>query len=201
MPAGAVVRDSRASPAPIRPDGRTGSRASAALPPRPAGSPSPNLRSSAGPAPRWLRWTTLILSLIGLGFSTYLTIAHYTGSAILACPANSFINCGEVTNSPESVIFGVFPVAVLGLAFYVFMVAINSPWAWRSELPAIRWARLGGIVTGMAFVLYLVYAELVEIGKLCEYCTAVHIITFALFVLIIFDASFRTGTASSAARR
>ena len=136
-----------------------------------------------------------------MGFSTYLTIAHFTGSAILACPANSFINCGEVTNSPESIIFGVFPVAVLGLAFYVFMVAINSPWAWRSELPAIRWARLGGIVTGMAFVLYLVYAELIEIGKLCEYCTAVHIITFALFVLIVFDASFRTGTASSAARR
>ena len=147
------------------------------------------------PAPTWLRWTTLILSLVGLGFSTYLTIAHYTGSAILACPANSFINCGEVTNSPESVIFGIFPVAVLGLAFYVFMVAINSPWAWRSELPAIRWARIGGIVTGMAFVLYLVYAELIEIGKLCEYCTAVHIITFALFVLIVFDASFRTGTA------
>lgn len=153
------------------------------------------------PAPTWLRWTTLILSLVGLGFSTYLTIAHFTGSAILACPANSFINCGEVTNSPESIIFGVFPVAVLGLAFYVFMVAINSPWAWRSELPAIRWARLGGIVTGMAFVLYLVYAELIEIGKLCEYCTAVHIITFALFVLIVFDASFRTSTASSAVRR
>ena len=153
------------------------------------------------PAPTWLRWTTLILSLVGLGFSTYLTIAHFTGSAILACPANSFINCGEVTNSAESIIFGVFPVAVLGLAFYVFMVAINSPWAWRSELPAIRWTRIGGVVTGMAFVLYLVYAELIEIGKLCEYCTAVHIITFALFVLIVFDASFRTGTASSAARR
>jgi hypothetical protein len=29
----------------------------------------------------------------------------------------------------------------------------------------------------------------------------VHIITFALFVLIVFDASFRTSTASSAVRR
>ena len=106
-----------------------------------------------------------------------------------------------MTTSSESIIFGIFPVAVLGLAFYVFMVAINSPWAWRSELPAIRWARLGGVITGIAFVLYLVYAELIEIGKICEYCTAVHIITFALFVLIIFDASFRTGTSGSAARR
>jgi uncharacterized membrane protein len=153
------------------------------------------------PAPGWLQLTTLILSLVGLGFSVYLTIAHFTSSSVLLCPANSFVNCGEVTTSPESIIFGIFPVAVLGLAFYVFMVAINSPWAWRSELPAIRWARLGGVITGIAFVLYLVYAELIEIGKLCEYCTAVHIITFVLFTLIVFDASFRSGTTGAAARR
>lgn len=153
------------------------------------------------PAPRWLQLTTLILSLAGLGFSVYLTIAHFTSSSVLLCPANSFINCGEVTTSPESIIFGIFPVAVLGLAFYVFMVAINSPWAWRSELPAIRWARLGGVITGIAFVLYLVYAELIEIGKLCEYCTAVHIITFVLFTLIVFDASFRSGATGAAAHR
>ncbi len=94
---------------------------------------------------------------------------------------------------------------MLGLAFYVFMAAINSPWAWRydfSPIPWLRlgsrnitihWIRLGAVITGIAFALYLVYAELVEIGKICEYCTAVHIITFALFALIVFDASFRSG--------
>jgi uncharacterized membrane protein len=164
----------------------------------PAGTPRPA-------ASRWLQLTTLILSLAGLGVSIYLTIAHYTSSTILACPSNSFINCGEVTTSSQSIIFGIFPVAVLGLAFYVFMVAITSPWAWRSDFApiprlrlggssiTIRWIRLGVVITGMAFVLYLVYAELIEIGRICEYCTAVHIITFALFALIVFDASFRSG--------
>ena len=28
-------------------------------------------------------------------------------------------------------VFNVFPVAVLGLAFYVFAVVIFSPWAWQ----------------------------------------------------------------------
>jgi uncharacterized membrane protein len=147
--------------------------------------PAPPWRS----APRWLQLTTFVLSLAGLGVSIWLTIAHFTSSSLLLCPSNSFVNCGEVTSSPESMVFGVFPVAVLGLAFYVFLVAINSPWAWRSPRPQIRWARIGSMVVGMGFVLYLVYAELIQIGKLCEYCTAVHVITFLLFIFIVFNAT------------
>ena len=30
-----------------------------------------------------------------------------------------------MTTSPESMVFGIFPVAVLGLAFYVFMAAAH----------------------------------------------------------------------------
>jgi uncharacterized membrane protein len=41
----------------------------------------------------------------------------------------------------------------------------------------------------MRFVLYLIYAELVEVGEICPYCTSVHIITFLLFSLIVFQAS------------
>jgi hypothetical protein len=53
-----------------------------------------------------------------------------------------------VITSPESMVFGIFLVGVLGLACYLFMLAINSPWAWRSPLPVIWWARLGGIIAG-----------------------------------------------------
>ncbi len=106
-----------------------------------------------------------------------------------------------MTTSPESIIFGIFPVAVLGLAFYVFMVAINSPWAWRADLPVIRWARLAGILTGIVMVLYLVYAELFKIDAICEYCTAVHIITFLLFVLIVYSFATQPAPAGSKAAR
>lgn len=152
-------------------------------------------------APRWLPLTTFILSLAGLGLSIYLTITHYTDTAPAGCPANATFNCVKVTTSAESIIFGIFPVAVLGLAFYVFMVAINSPWAWRGDLAMIRWARLAGVLTGIVFVLYLVYVELFKVDAICEYCTGVHIITFLLFGLTMYSVASRPGPAGKLASR
>src|SRR6185437_5059799 len=37
----------------------------------------------------------------------------------------------------------------------------------------------------MAFVLYLVYAEIVLLHTLCEWCTVVHLLTFATFLLAL----------------
>jgi uncharacterized membrane protein len=157
----------------------------AAVPAEPAGRPVPG---------RWFQITTFVLSLAGLGVSIYLTVQHYTAAtSFLGCPATSTFNCQKVTTSPESIIFGI-PVAVLGLAFYVFMVAVNNPWAWRSRLPAMYWARLGSIVLGIVFVLYLIYTELFTIGAICVDCTSVHVITFLLFCLLIFNASLGSGT-------
>ena len=144
-----------------------------------------SLRSMGG-----LPLATLILSLYGLGASIYLTIAHYDTHISLICSDKGLINCEEVTTSPESIVFGIFPVAVLGLAFYVFMVAINSPWGWRLNLPAVRWLRLGSVIAGMCFVLYLIYAEVDEIHAICLWCTSVHVATFLIFALLIFYSAF-----------
>jgi uncharacterized membrane protein len=131
----------------------------------------------------WLRWTTFALALIGLGVSIYLTYAHYTESALAGCTETTgVVNCGKVTTSPQSVVFGI-PVAVLGLAFYVFAVAIMNPWAWKIHRREVGLLRLASLIVGIGFVLYLVYAELFDIGSICLYCTSVHVITFLLFVL------------------
>jgi len=149
--------------------------------------------------PLWFQLTTWILSLAGLGASIYLTIAHFNTSVTLACPATSTINCEKVTTSQQSYAFGI-PVAVLGLAFYVFLAVVNSPWAWRITWPPLRWARVGSMVVGIVFVLYLIYAELFSIGAICLWCTSVHVITFALFVLIMFGAAAGYGAARSPTR-
>ncbi len=148
-------------------------------------------------APLWLRVATLILSLCGLAMSIYLTVAHLTSASILVCSDKGFVNCGAVTTSAESKLFGIFPVSELGLAFYAFMVAVNTPWAWRSKLPALYWARLGSVVVGMVFVLWLVYAELIIIKNLCLLCTSVHVITFLLFTVLVFHASGRPAQAAA----
>ena len=151
-------------------------------------------------APPWVRWTSLVLSLAGLGVSIYLTIAHYTSTSILACSSKGYVDCAKVTTSAQSMVFGVLPVAVLGLAFYVFMTAANSPWGWRMRIPLVWWARIGSVVVGMGFVLYLLYAEIIQIGNICLWCTSVHAITFLLFVLLVFTATLSGGAAARDAR-
>jgi uncharacterized membrane protein len=145
-------------------------------------------RANAAPVrigpPLWVQVTSLVLAIGGLGVSVYMTIEHFTGNATLACSTNSVVNCEAVTTSPESMVFGVFPVAVLGLAFYAFMVAVTTPWAWRSQRREIALARLGSIIVGVGFILYLIYVELFQVGFICLECTSVHVITFLLFGLI-----------------
>ncbi|MGH7734545.1 MAG: vitamin K epoxide reductase family protein, partial [Gemmatimonadales bacterium] len=127
-------------------------------------------------------------ALADLGVSIYLTIAHFTESALLGCSESGLVNCTKVTTSPQSYVFGI-PVAVLGLAFFVFAVAIMSPWAWRAARREIHLLRIASLVVGMGFVLYLLYAELFTIGSICLYCTSVHAITFVLFVLTMAAAA------------
>ena len=163
------TKTQRAVVQPGRP--RRDGAASPAAPPAPAGPPA------------WLRWSTFALAILGLAASAYLTYTHFTDSALAGCTETSgAVNCGKVTTSPQSVAFGI-PVAVLGLAFYVFLVAIMSPYAWRSARREVALARMASLVVGIGFVLYLVYAELFDIGAICLYCTSVHVITFLLFIL------------------
>jgi uncharacterized membrane protein len=140
-----------------------------------------------GPAV-WLQLTTFALALAGLGVSIYLTIAHFTESALLGCSESGVVNCTKVTTSPQSYVFGI-PVAVLGLAFYLFAVAIMSPWAWQAPRREIHLLRIASLVVGIGFVLYLIYAELFIIGSICLYCTSVHAITFVLFALTVAAAA------------
>jgi uncharacterized membrane protein len=144
--------------------------------------------AGTGPAV-WLQLTTFALALVGLGVSIYLTIAHFTESTLAGCSeTKGLVNCTKVTTSAQSYVFGI-PVAVLGLAFFLFAVAVMSPWAWRAARREIHLVRIASLVVGIGFVLYLLYAELFIIGSICLYCTSVHVITFLLFVLTMFAAA------------
>ena len=155
---------------------------------RQPGEVAPEPVRPAGPPP-WLQIVTLVLALGGLGVSIYETWAHYNGSHLFACNGNGAENCTAVITSPQSMVFGVIPVAILGLAFYVFVVAIMSPWAWRTQRREVHLLRLVSMAVGMGFVMYLIYAELYQIGSWCLYCTIVHIITFLLFCITATSAA------------
>ena len=150
--------------------------------------PAPEPVRPAGP-PLWLQIVTFALAIGGLAISSYETWAHFNGSHLLACTGNGSENCTAVITSPQSEVFGFIPVAILGLLFYVFVVAIMSPWAWQIRRREVGLLRLGSMILGMGFVMYLIYAELYQIGSWCLYCTGVHIITFLLFCITIVSAA------------
>ena len=137
--------------------------------------------------PKWLSTTCLVVATSALAVSLYLTVEHLVSPSGegLVCPATAAINCVKVTTSPQSKFLGI-PVALLGLVFYLGVFALNLPVMWRSTSSAVRWTRLGAVSVGMAFVLWLVYAELYIIRSLCLWCTVVHILTFVLFALTLY---------------
>lgn len=141
------------------------------------------LASGARLPPGWLPWVSVAVSLAGLGASTYLTLAHYTTASILACNSTGLVDCAAVTTSPQSMALGI-PVAVLGVGWFVAMVGLSLPGAWRTTVRWVLPARMALAGVGMAFVLYLVYAELLVLHHICLWCTSVHVLTFVLFMLV-----------------
>jgi uncharacterized membrane protein len=143
-------------------------------------------RAQARPVARKTELASLVVALIGLGISIYLTIEHYTGSKTLACPENATLNCQKVTTSAWSHI-GPIPVALLGLIFFVGMTALVTPYAWRwSVLDGLR---VLGAIVGVLSALYLVWAELFRIDAICLFCTGVHLCSLILLGLILWTTS------------
>jgi uncharacterized membrane protein len=146
-------------------------------------------RRSATAVPTWLPITSLVIALLGLGVSIYMTYEHFTGNTTLACSSTGVINCAAVTTSKQSMVFGVIPVAVLGLVFFVGIIPLLLPAAWRINTDLVRRGRIAAVGIGVLFVFYLIFVELFSVGKICEYCTAVHILTFLLFGVIVFGTA------------
>jgi uncharacterized membrane protein len=135
------------------------------------------------PVARWAVVTTFLLSLTGLGLSTYMTIAHFTMPTILACSGTGELSCTTVTTSPESYALGI-PVVILGLGYFTVMSILNSPRMWRRPERWLAISRPTLSVVGVLFVLWLVAAEILIIGHVCLWCTGVHVVTLALLIVL-----------------
>ena len=139
---------------------------------------------SPRPVPRALAPLTLALCAAGAAVSGYLTVVHYTTSVKLACSATGIINCEKVTTSAQSMVGGI-PVALLGVVFFVVAAALCLPAAWRSNSQAVRVGRLAWMLGGALMMIHLIYAELFQIDAICLWCTAVHVILVALFIVVV----------------
>lgn len=152
--------------------------------------------------PGWLAPTTVVLAVAGLLVSAYLTYEHYTDNATLACTVGGVVDCVKVTSSAWSTFMGV-PVAPLGLVFFAVTLALCLPGVWRRSERWLDPARLAWLSIGFAMALYLVWAELYKIHAICLWCTAVHVLSFVLWMVVLFGQILSgpaRATTTSAAR-
>jgi len=108
-----------------------------------------------------MKYTLLILAILGLVVSALALREHYREYGDAPCDINEHWDCGVVNHSPYAVIAGI-PVAVLGMIGYILMGALALLRSYRLLLlPAFA---------GLAFSLYLANIEAHVLGVWCIYC-------------------------------
>lgn len=130
---------------------------------------------------RWQPVTCLLLSIVGLAGSIYLTISHFDTHVALVCP--DLGPCNRILTSNTSHFLGI-PVPILGLLYFAPMTLLCLPALWRSNDRRIHLARLILSVLGIGMIIYLFIEELFIIQALCIWCSVIHLVGFLLFVII-----------------
>ncbi len=147
--------------------------------------------------PRWQEWAVPVLAVIGLGVAAYLAYVETRQVTAVCGPVG---DCNAVQQSAYARLFGLVPVAVLGLAGYV---AILAAWiAGRYGPPRLgklaKLALFAMTVFGTLFSIYLTFLEPFVIGATCSWCLTSAVIMTALMLLSAGPA-FSTLTSKSQA--
>jgi protein-disulfide isomerase/uncharacterized membrane protein len=133
----------------------------------------------------------LILSVVGLASSIYLTYLHqqiFTGKLedFGFCGISRSISCEAVSASPYSKIFGV-PLSWLGTLLYLFWIALAAIAAFKPE----NNARISNgliLVTSAAAVaanIYLGQMMFFTLGTLCLLCLLTYVLNITVLILAL----------------
>ena len=134
----------------------------------------------------WTQVALLVLALVGVGISIYLTSVHYE-NVPLVCSASGVVDCARVLSSPYSVVPGTtIPISVPGLLWCIVMGGLAFT-AWRilPERRSLFIAELVWAIVGIVTVLYLVFVELVRLHTICAWCTSLHVIILVMLLITV----------------
>jgi uncharacterized membrane protein len=139
--------------------------------------------STAAPAqarsPDVLRIAMIVITLLAIALTAYLTYVHYSGTKP-ACTAGQ--SCLKVQTSEWSKLGGV-PVALMGLIGYVAILAtLLAP-----DFDETRVLTLGMTLIGFGFSAYLTYREIFSIHAICEECVT----SFVLIAILLSSSVVR----------
>jgi uncharacterized membrane protein len=108
-----------------------------------------------------LRPAAIVVAVVGLAISAYLTVVHYAGAEPVCAIAHG---CATVQQSDYAQLAGV-PVALLGVLGYLALLA-----ALVRDGEAERLAAAGIAFAGFGFSLWLTYVEVARLEAICIWC-------------------------------
>lgn len=127
---------------------------------------------------KWPPLTIMLLALIGVFDTAYLTIEHFQGGEVSCSITNG---CGEVLTSQYATI-GPIPLALLGLLYYLTIVMLAALWADKYKPKHLLMLR-AVMSAGFALSLYLVYLQLFVLDAICQYCMLSAMTTTIIMVI------------------
>ncbi len=119
------------------------------------------------------------LALAGALVSSVSLYHHYGTSATSYCDIGENFNCDIVNRSTYSTVAGV-PVALIGVAGYLAVLALASVFRDRDETPATLAI---GSLGGLGFALYLTYIEGFVLSAWCILCLSSLVLILSITVL------------------
>lgn len=129
-----------------------------------------------------IRVIAVIVALVGVADSIYLTVHHYTAEPV---PCSLIAGCEQVLTSEYAEIAGI-PLAAFGAVAYfaAFSLALLAAFG-----DGRMWKLFGVLVVLMAaFTGWLIYVQAALIGAFCQFCLISAATTFTLLVLFAISA-------------
>lgn len=129
-----------------------------------------------------LRTLSLVLVVIGIIISGYLSYTKLMNTSVICAEGDSF-NCDAVTSSAYGKIAGI-PIAYLGLAAYLViggLLLLQNRIAFLQEYGIML--LFGVTLFGFMYSMYLIYVQAAILKAFCVWCLGHEIVITLLFVL------------------
>ena len=124
-----------------------------------------------------MRWVLVVLAIAGIIVSGLALREHYRTDTS-PCSINERWDCGIVNHSPYAMFHGV-PVAVIGMAGYLFLgvLAMRRAYAWMTPFASVA----------VVFAVHLADVENYVLGVWCIYCV-ISLGIISLLTLLVYGA-------------
>lgn len=147
-------------------------------------------QTSPAARPRILPIFLIIACAIGFLASWELTIAKIqtlvNPDTNLSCDFSVLVQCGRNLESWQGAVFG-FPNPLLGLGGFVAPIAVGVAMLAGARFARWFWMLFNlGVAGAFAFVCWLIYQSIFDLGTLCPWCMVVWSVTIPLFWAVTF---------------